>query len=214
MSWRFWRRSSPPPRHDRAAVAAAPEAESRYASPGLKLLLATLPRSGKIDVLDLGMVSPENLSFFAERAVRLQIADLAASLSQAGSAPGIDVPENQCFDAILAWDLFDYLENGRAAALAAQLATITRPSGKLFLLASHQKVIPDQPLQFKLGVDADLSFRRTSDHSRLGPRRSAREIALLFSGFHTQASFLLRNGWQEFVLERDPWNNSSSLAVP
>lgn len=214
MKWGFRRQEPLAAGRELASPNPPAEEEGRYSSPALKLLLEALPKSGKIELLDLGMASPENLAFFGERSVRLQIADLAATLATPEARGGLEVPAGRQFDAVLAWDLFDHLDKDGAATLAARLAELTRPGGKVFLLASHQKEIAEQPLRFKMRADSTLRFVRRSRHSKLGPRRSAREIALLFPDFETEASFLLRLGWQEFLLVRGAENKAQPVLVP
>jgi hypothetical protein len=197
-----------------AAAAQAPgeppsPAPELHHSPGLRALLAGLPAGRKVAVLDFGPAAAENVEFFAERPCRLYVEDLHRSLAGApegGRTALRDVlayPPETRFDAVLAWDLFDYLEAEVTAALVARLRPLCAPGALLFTLAGYLAQIPAHPIHFKIADAENLVYADRSPHLRPSPRHAAREMDRLLAGFRMEASYLLRNGWQEFLYARE-----------
>jgi hypothetical protein len=158
-----------------------------------------------VAVLDLGPARPENVAFFARLPCRLHVEDLYRTLAgrRGAGLPDdiLQLPLETRLDAVLAWDLFDYLDADLLRALAPRLADLCRPGALLFALVSYLGTIPDRPLDFRLG-DGDLLLYGPSPRRRPGPRHAARELEKLLAGFQFQSSYLLRNGYQEFLLTR------------
>lgn len=183
-----------------AAVAeGAPEATATevHRSPGWKALLQALPADRKLDVLDLGTAVPENIAFLSGRRMRLEIEDLY-SASPPSLAPG-----EPRFDAVLAWDLFDYLDRETAGKLAARLAADCRPGAWLFALVSYRQEVPSHPVRFKISDAETLAYTEIAPGMRPSPRWSARDLGRLLGGFRVHGTFLLRNGRQEFLFVRE-----------
>lgn len=206
----FHRRKSPPPRQaapGNREAAQGPESEV-HRSLAFPALLSGLERGRKVTVLDLGPALEENVRFFAGRSCTLYIEDLRRAIlgSLGGRAldPGqvlADAGEVR-FDAVIAWDLFDYLDDATTAAVVATVRERCRPGALLFALAGYLAQIPDRPHRFKV-LDAEtLLYGERSPYHRPSPRRNAREMDRLLQGFSMETSYLLRHGWQEFLYVR------------
>lgn len=106
-----------------------------------------------------------------------------------------DVP----LDAILAWDLFSYLEPETTTALVSRLGRACRRGTMLFLLASTQEGIPQRPVHYRildknrLVLDADF----TALHPN--PRITPRAFERMMPRFHLRHAFLSRTGVQEYL---------------
>lgn len=206
----FRRRRSPPPPQEAPGngQASREPASEIHRSPAFPALLKSLEPGRKVTVLDLGPAVEENVRFFASRSCTLYIEDLRrailASLGGGSPDPGqvlADAGEMR-FDAVLAWDLFDYLDDGTTAAVAARLRQRCRPGAPLFALAGYLAEIPDRPHRFKVLDTETLLYGERSPHNRPSPRRNAREMDRLLQGFTMETSYLLRHGWQEFLYLR------------
>ncbi len=196
MRWPFRWRSDADGAVASAAEPAAPPVEL-HRSPGWKALLQALPADRKLEMLDLGPAVPENIAFLSSRRVRLEIEDLFSA------SPPVLSPGLPRFDAVLAWDLFDYLDKATAQALAARLAADCRPGAWLFAMVCYQKEIPARPVRFKIADAETLAYTEIAPGSLPCPRWNARDLGRLLAGFRVHGTFLLRNGRQEFVFVRE-----------
>jgi hypothetical protein len=199
-----------------------------YPSRGLEVVTRQLERWREPRVLDLGAVNGENVNFLSRYGARLSIADLRSALSGVGASGGTLEPRMiekalalslndetnagdgrtpERFKLVLAWDLFDYLSEEHRNLLGLRLSELTTTGSLLFFFVSYRESIREIPRNYSLIGDAVVP--RPSELSsglRLGTRPSPRikEPQLLRSlpGFAVEATYLLRNGLQEYCLIR------------
>jgi hypothetical protein len=214
MGWIFGRKPRPAGKADRAAgVRSEPEV---HRSPALSSLLADL-RGPRVEILDLGAAIGANVEFLSPLGCKLYIEDLYAALAARGGGAGADaaprgaeffaeflpLPEDVRFDAVFAWDLFNYLRRDELAAFAARLDRHCQPGTKIFALISYLKTMPAQPNRYRFRDEGTLAYERRTTVERPSPRLATSEIPELLPGFRVDRSFLLRNGYQEYVLVRE-----------
>jgi hypothetical protein len=113
-------------------------------------------------------------------------------------------PDDTRFDAVLIWDLVNYLERREVAALARRLARFCRPGALLFALISILKQIPDEPVRFRILDHEHLAYEPRSAALRPCPRYAPAELNELLRGFRLDRSFLMRHGMQEYLFAREP----------
>ena len=113
-------------------------------------------------------------------------------------------PEGTRFDAVLIWDLLNYLDRREVAALARQLVRFCGPGAQLFALISILKQIPAEPLRFRIVDDEHLAYERRTAAVRPCPRYAPAELNELLRGFRLDRSYLMRHGIQEYVFARGP----------
>jgi hypothetical protein len=192
-----------------AQVEAGPEVHRSLALP---IVLATLARGHRLNVLDLGTAIGGNVERLSEYGCKLYIEDLYASKSSASEGTSLDAeffqqflapPEGTQYDIVLAWDLFNYLDRKELALLAARLRHYCRPGAQLFSLISIHKTIPAQPIRFRFQDGDELVYERRTTVERPGPRFQPAELNTMLQGFHVDRSFLLRHGIQEYLYVRD-----------
>lgn len=156
--------------------------------------------------VDLGPAIGDNIAFFSRLCSRVYVADFAAALATHGqTAPVTGLLSDLGDDpvgAVLAWDLLNYLPPERLAELGGILADGCRPGALAFALIGYLKEIPDCPLRFRVHDTTTLAYENRSPHSRLSPRYSPHDLSRLLPAFRVETSYLLRNGYQELVLER------------
>jgi cyclopropane fatty-acyl-phospholipid synthase-like methyltransferase len=200
-----------------------PEAPgSTRISNGLKELLWNLDGLGHGTLLDLGPAWQTTLSFFIERGFRVSSEDIlrewrdflgeeevrlhgagvvseTVDMTPTGRAvrfleSNLQYPRAS-FDAVLAWDLLDYLEPSLVKQTVANLTELLRPGGVVFALFHSKK-----PEGFQRYRIADSNSLQIISASVLCPAQKIyqnREIQDLFNRFRTTKSFVSRDQLRE-----------------
>jgi len=203
----------------------APELrESNRVSNGLKEFLWNLEGLGRGALLDLGPAWQTTLSFFIERGFRVSSEDLLRAWKEflveeegklreaTGRAAqhALDVSPlaraarfleanlqypNSSFDAILLWDLLDYLEPVVAKQMVANLTELLRPGGVVFAMFHSKK-----PEGFQRYRVVDSTSLQVISSPVLCPAQRVyqnREIQDLFSRYRTVKSYVGRDQLRE-----------------
>jgi hypothetical protein len=206
-------------------AARAPELrESNRVSNGLKELLWNLEGLGRGTLLDLGPAWQTTLSFFIERGFRVSSEDVLRAWKEflveeegklreaAGRAAQhtLDVTPsaratrfleanlqypNSSFDAILLWDVLDYLEPLVCKQMVANLTELLRPGGVVFAMFHSKK-----PEGFQRYRVVDSTTLQVISSPVLCPAQRVyqnREIQDLFSRYRTMKSFVGRDQLRE-----------------
>src|SRR5438477_13150989 len=208
-----------------AAVGAAraPEPrESNRVSNGLKEFLWNLDGLGRGTLLDLGPAWQTTLSFFIERGFRVSSEDFLRAWKafltdeekrlreDADARDKLDMTPNgratrflaenlqyprASFDAVLLWDLLDYLDPMLAKQTVANLTELLRPGG-VILAMFHSK----KPEDFQRYRVADSNSLQVISSPVICPAQKVyqnREIQDLFTRFRTMKSFVGRDQLRE-----------------
>ena len=198
--------------------------ESSRVSNGLKEFLWNLEGLGRGALLDLGPAWQTTLSFFIERGFRVSSEDLLRAWKEflvdeegklreaAGRAAQhtLDVTPsaraarfleanlqypNSSFDAILLWDLLDYVEPMVAKQMVANLTELLRPGGVVFAMFHSKK-----PEGFQRYRVVDSTTLQVITSPVLCPAQRVyqnREIQDLFGRYRTMKSFVGRDQLRE-----------------
>ena len=218
------RTNSPAPAAAVGATRAPELRESSRVSNGLKEFLWNLDGLGRGTLLDLGPAWQTTLSFFIERGFRVSSEDLLRAwkeflveeegklreatgraaqhtldVSPAARAArfleaNLQYP-NSSFDAVLLWDLLDYLEPMVAKQLVANLTELLRPGGVVFAMFHSKK-----PEGFQRYRVVDSTTLQVISSPVLCPAQRVyqnREIQDLFSRYRTVKSFVGRDQLRE-----------------
>lgn len=191
-------------------------------SNGLKELLWNLDGLGRGTLLDLGPAWQTTLSFFIERGFRVSSEDILrewkeflseeeARLQNAATAPvEVDMTptgraqrfleanfqyHRSSFDAVLLWDLLDYLEPALAKQTVVNLTELLRPGGVVFALFHSKK-----PEGFQRYRIADSNSLQIVSSAVICPAQKVyqnREIQDMFIRFRTIKSFVSRDQLRE-----------------
>lgn len=211
---------APPPQA--GATRAPVEQESNRLSNGLKELLWNLDGLERGSLLDMGPASQTTLSFFIERGFRVSSEDILRSwksflneeearlkqdfaagetIEMTPSARAARfMKENlqhtrSSFDAVLLWDLLDYLEQAVVKQVVASLTELLRPGGVVFAMFHSKK-----PEGFQRYRIADSSTLQMVPSPVICPAQRVyqnREIQDLFGRYRTMKSFISRDQLRE-----------------
>lgn len=215
---RWWRGSGPSP----AGSAAQPEAarRARRRCIGLTEFLRDLRGSDEHRpcVLDLGPTSPANITFLAERNIHVYNQDLLRAAKdpevftrqQDGSirldldkffAENLAYPEFH-FEAILCWDVADYLPEELVKPVMEKLYAVLKPQGSLLAFFHTKDVGPDAPYCRYHIVQPDTLELEPTPGERLQRIFNNRHIENLFKDFSSRKFFLGRDNLREVIVLR------------
>ena len=183
------------------------------ASKVLRRLLDLLVLQPSPVMIDLGPVIGSNVSFFGEQfGCTLHLEDLFSDLDRLLSAGAEDeirpmlagclAHEAASVDAVLAWDLFDYLTPEEATVLAGRLVRVLRPGG--LVMAFFTTAPFDRPAYRKYIIEDGEHLRhRWLPYSRPAQRvLYARDVERLFTPLEVAESHLLTHHQRETLLRR------------
>jgi len=192
---------------------AAVSAETVYASKTLPNFLSLVFSRPAPDVVDLGPVIGSNITFFGERVgCKIHIEDLYADIDRHVRQGEADqLPEflsgrlalpDASVDAVLGWDVFDYLAPAAAGVLAGELVRMLRPGG--VLLGFFGARASDDPRYTKYFIEDETHLRYRFYPSACGRRwvLQNRDINIMFAGLEVFDSVLLKSGVREILFRK------------
>jgi hypothetical protein len=218
-------RVPPVPLHAPSGVPgrAGGESSGRFSN-GLKEFLWQIEDIGRGSLLDLGAVSQATVTYFIERNFKVYTEDLLAAwgafleqdLGRAKSLPaGAEQPDTSpagradrflasnlrypvdSFDAVLLWDVLDYMDREAAQRFLPRITSLTREGGAI--LAIFHTRPPEQFQRYRV-LDAH-NLGLVPVPSLVQPRHvyQNREIQELFEKFRTSKTFVGRDQLREGV---------------
>lgn len=204
----------------------ADENPSRQRSLALGYALRRLPPvEHKYEVLDLGSAAGETLRFYSELPSKIYFADFFSELKAHAPDPeeGIDgfvrtcsrilpFPARTRFDLVNTWDLFNYMTLEEIGALGRYLTRFSSEIAPLVTFIWIHGRIPAQPQRYAVLDEETVEHRPTSMSRSDGPRYKEPDLLRALSGYRVSKSFLLRNGFQEYVLQPLPHSQIGDAA--
>jgi hypothetical protein len=186
-----------------AGLVGPPKVQTSHVLPRLAKRLSTWshPR-----VLDLGSVIGGNLQFFIELGCKISADDLLKPVEVAdhrSSGPGKLEHANETFDAVIAWDAFDFLARTEAKAFAGELLRIMKPGGMVFAYFTTRETERRDPgRRYRiLGTDK-IEWLPVGNGRSLRHIYQNRDILQMLDGFKAHTAFVLQNGTREMLLEK------------
>lgn len=190
------------------------------ASNSLKDFLWHLNGIGKGTLLDLGPVYQSTVTFFGERGFRVYTEDLLTGWKRflkeqderdLALEPTAERPSRaqiateflktsldykpRSFDAVLVWDLLDYLEDDMMRQSAERLGSLLRDGG--VILAFFHSKRPERFQRFRVFDETTLEVVPAPPVAPMGRILQNREMMELFSRFHTSKTYLGRDQLRE-----------------
>jgi predicted SAM-dependent methyltransferase len=177
-----------------------------------KFLKALANRESPV-VLDLGPVVGSNVSFLGEQlGCKLRVEDLFSDIDRLTREQKLDtLPafleqrfafEPESLDAVLCWDVLDYLDKPAATIVTTQIVRWLKPGG--VVLCFFSTVANPAPVYTRYVItDTEHLQHRTSPAAH-GRRTiyANRDIERLFVGLGVIESFLLLNKTREVLLRK------------
>jgi cyclopropane fatty-acyl-phospholipid synthase-like methyltransferase len=189
-------------------------------SNSLKDFLWHLNGLGRGNLLDLGPVWQSTVTFFIERGFKVSTEDVLTGwkqFSQDEADRQRALPDDAVrmtrvelanvfletslqfapgsFDAVLAWDVLDYLEDDVMQRLADRLRSIVREGG--VILAMFHSKRPQQFQRYRIMDEKTLEMVLSPSIFPMARVFQNREISDLFSKFHTSKTYLGRDQLRE-----------------
>ncbi len=195
---------------------------STRVSNGLKEFLWNLDGLGRGALLDLGPASQTTLNFFIERGFRVSAEDIlrgwkafltqeearlredadaceTLDMTPSGRATRFLVENLQypraSFDAVLLWDLLDYLEPMLVKQMVANLTELLRPGGVILAMFHSKK--PEGFQRYRVADSHTLQVIATAVICPAQKVYQNREIQDLFARYRTMKSFVGRDQLRE-----------------
>lgn len=189
-------------------------------SSSLKDFLWHMSGLGRGTLLDLGPVWQSTVSFFVERGFKVSTEDLLSGWKQftqedterqrslPADAPRATKAELAAqfleeslrypagsFDAVLAWDLLDYLDEDIMRRTAERLSALVREGGVILSVFHSQR--PEQFHRYRVLDERTLEMVASPALVPVARIFQNREITELFSRFHTSKTYLGRDQLRE-----------------
>jgi hypothetical protein len=166
------------------------------------------------EVLDLGPAIGSNIAFLGERiGCKIHVKDLYADLERHAHEDALArFPEfletSFCdydaasIDAVLCWDVFDYLAAPAAGVLAGTLIQALRPGGALLALFGGGGTSDRSYTRYVIEDERHLRYRVAP--AACGRQRllQNRDILALFPGLNLFDSVLLKSGVREVIFRK------------
>ncbi len=206
-----------------SAPSAQPAQKVRRRSSGLNEFTRTVALSGSLCVLDLGATSPANISYLTGLGHRLYTEDVLtashdpALRTRAAGETVLDVKrfllenlayEGPIFDAVLCWDVPDYLPEPLVKPVIERICALMKPGAIMLSFFHTRDAGPDAPhYRYHLAGNDTLELQPTSNGAggpafRLQRVFNNRHIENLFREFASIKFFLARDNVREVIVVR------------
>jgi len=180
-----------------------------YSSTILELFIDSLAPWDEVQILDVGPVCQENITFFARRMSRLYACDMFIRLHRAlGEQPKpgkfcrhLDYPPRS-FDGIQLWDLIDHLDDNQARQLVTRCLEMLRSTGLLMLMALEKEPQPAKIDTFVIGRNYQIDLRLQPHLKLPWYCRHNRGLLSLLAEFEIVKSYRYYNGLREFLFKK------------
>ena len=177
-----------------------------YDSTILKQFVETLEIWRQVEILDVGPICEENLTFFARRMTRHHVCDMFIRLhrsmgEQQDFCRALDYSPRS-FDGIQLWDLLDHLDDDQARRLLKRCFDMLKATGLLMLVALEKKPEPETINSFIVGQDYRITHRPQAHLKLPWYCRHNRSLLALLAEFNSVKLFRYRNGLREFLFKK------------
>ncbi len=183
----------------------------RFNAPLFRSLVQRLDTGERCVVLDLGAARTQTVSLFGRYGCRLDIADLIDGVEQLNAEPDpeclqdraealLPVPHAEAADAVLCWDILNYLDRPALTALMSRVAARSRPGTLVHMLIVYAEThMPACPGHIVPQEDHSLLDVAVSRGEREAPRYTPCDLTDCLHGYALERAVLLTNGLQEML---------------
>lgn len=211
-----------------ATARARREKTASVSAPLFKSLIEPLAEDRRWVVLDLGPARQETLALLSGYRCRVDIADLTQDIDRVSAAPCDGDPEAsrvrlpdirnpEPADIVFCWDVLNYLDGPRLAALMAQIATRCRAGALVHaLIVYSERLMHACAAQFVPADAGTLVDLARTPPDRAAPRYSTESLSQAMPDYSVDRVRLLSNGMQEYLFRtrslRDALGDPAELA--
>ena len=188
------------------------DAPREFGVPLFRSLIDNLNEDRRWVILDLGAARPQTVELLSRFRCRLEIADLADTVTASGVGAGDPVrftdlsealhatPDNEPVDITFCWDFLNYLIPEQMTELIKEIAARCRPDAFVHaLIAYSDPLMPQWPGQFVPVDDGRLLNLSTAEPQCLAPHYSPEDLTSWMPGVTIERVRLLTNGMQEYL---------------
>src|SRR5262245_12678113 len=199
----FKRRADLPGTEAAHAMPGPSKVQTSHVLPRLAKRLSSWPHPR---VLDLGSVIGGNLQFFIELGCKISADDILKPLEVADHRPTghgkLEHPD-ETFDAVIAWDVFDFLARGEAKAFGTELLRALKPGGLVFAYFTTRETERRDPgRRYRILGPDKIEWLPIGSGRTLRHIYQNRDILQMLDGFKAHTAFVLQNGTREMLLEK------------
>lgn len=176
------------------------------ASPGLATLFESLSADGRHSVLDLGPAGSRRLRLLGRFARRIRFADL---VPEPPHGPALDAALADLephslgrYDVVLAWDIFDRLDEAERARVMERIVEVTEPGAALFAVIESSETVARRPIRYRLVELGRVALEPTGPPEPAGAPLLPRQVERLLAPFEIVTAVSLRAGFREYVAKR------------
>ena len=184
-----------------------------FATKALRKFLTLLTANASPVLLDLGPVVGSNVSFFGEQiGCKIFVEDIFADLDRHIRDGKLDrLPDflkgrfpqpTGSVDAVLCWDLIDYLDKPSAQVMATELTRVLRPEGALLGFFGSVQTLDSRYTKYIIVDEVNLKHRSYPAARGRQAVLLNRDIIRLFGGLRVSDSFLLKNNLREILFRK------------
>lgn len=204
------------------AVAPSEPDRRRHPTRNLKRLLQGLGACPAPHLLDLGRLCDQNIEWLIHQRCKVTVDDQITALGPIEPPPAAPrsprVKEKapppvvhlelrhaaESFDAILCWDLFDYLDRPSMSAALERLTALLKPKGYLLAFFNCERTLVRPATRYRIVGDELLEYEGLTDQALPGRVYENREIHELFEPFDLVNSCYLTNQMREILVQKKP----------
>ncbi|HLW55507.1 MAG TPA: class I SAM-dependent methyltransferase [Candidatus Angelobacter sp.] len=215
---RWFRGAAATPAKPEAKANAAPRTSRRCIGLGEFTRELKGSEDRKLAVLDLGPTSPANIAFLTDRNVRAYHEDILRCAQEpslyvkkedgktaldlaAFFAENLAYPDAH-FDAVLCWDVADYLPEELVKPVVESLYRVLKPKGTLLALFHTKDAGPNAPYYHYHIVKPDTLELEQGSGFQVQRIFNNRHIENLFRDFSSRKFFLGRDNLREVIVVR------------
>jgi len=183
----------------------------QFNAPLFKSLIDHLATDKRCVVLDLGPAHTQTVELFSRYRCRLDIADLGDDVGQLNNETEPDrlrelaewllpTAHAEAADAVLCWDIFNYLDRPALTALMSRVAARAGPGTLVHALIVYADThMPERPGHFVPQEDLSLLDVAVRHHEREAPRYAPTDLTDCLHAYTMERAMLLSNGMQEML---------------
>lgn len=176
------------------------------ASPGLATLFESLTADGRHSILDLGSAEGRRLRLLGRFARRIRFAELVPEPPRGAALDtaleGLRPHSRGRYDVVLAWDLFDRLDEGERGRVMERILEITDPGATLFAIVDYTESVTRRPIRYRLVELGQVALEPAGPPEPADPPLLPRQVERLLAPFEVVTAVSLRAGFREYVARR------------